>query len=258
MGDGKALTHGYRTLQEWNQWLTQEILGRQLLQAEQEVSSAILNKFLGKHGLTVGVPHQANLLQSTTIPCQTLISPLVLHEKVKNYIESDFHDLPIATGSIDIVLLPHSLEFTDKPRKLLADACRIVKPEGLIVIYGFNPYSIWGLKKAFAKPQSIPWSANFLHAHKVKSWLHLSDFALEQEKAMMFLPPINYENFYQKFHFIETTARKYLPFLGGVYILVARAKIIPLTPIRLRWKQRFSGIHISPTTGYMRPRVINF
>ncbi|OGT38431.1 MAG: hypothetical protein A3F11_09870 [Gammaproteobacteria bacterium RIFCSPHIGHO2_12_FULL_37_14] len=259
MGDGKALTHGYRTLQHWNHWLTDQFLGRELLQVEQQATANLLTKCLGKHSLTIGVPHQAQLLKATKIPCQSLVSPLVIHEKVTEYIEADYHDLPIATGSIDLVLLPHCLEFTDKPRKLLSDACRIVKPEGLIVIYGFNPYSLWGMRKMLNKEKIVPWTANFIHQYKIKNWLRLADFALEEDKSIMFLPPTNYEAIHRKLQFIETVGKKCLPSLGGVYVIVARAKVIPLTPIRLKWKQRIGGIRISPTTsGYLsRSSVMN-
>lgn len=251
------MTHGNRTLHQWDQWLTQQFLGRELLRIEQEAASSLLNKCLGKHALTIGVPHQAKLLKETKIPCQSLISPLVMHEPSYECIEGDFHDLPIATGSVDIVLLPHTLEFTDKPRKLLSDACRIVKPEGLIVIYGFNPYSLWGVRKALSRHRMMPWAANFIHLYKVKNWLRLADFALEQEGSMMFLPPLNYEFVHRKFHFLGTMRQSSLK-LGGVYALVARAKVIPLTPIRLKWKQRLSDIRVSPTTGYLSlPHAIN-
>jgi len=254
------LTHGYHALQHWNQWLTQQFLGRELLQAEQQAVTRLLDKCLGKYALTVGVPHQSELLKMTRIPYRSLISPLVMHEKTAEYIEGDFHELPIATGSIDLVLLPHCLEFTDKPRKLLNDACRIVKPEGLIVIYCFNPYSIWGIKKWLTKNKGIPWAANFIYPYKIKNWLRLADFALEQEKSMMFIPPLNHENIYRKLRIFEVIGNKCLPSFGGVYLIVARAKVIPLTPIRLKWKQQLSGIRILPTTsGYMsQPSVMNY
>ena len=54
-------------------------------------------------------------------------------------------------GSIDLVILPHILECIDNPRQLLAEACRIIKPEGHIIICGFNPHSLWGLKKIMGK-----------------------------------------------------------------------------------------------------------
>jgi len=166
-------------------------------------------------------------------------------EKKFDYIEGDFHELPISTGSIDLVMLPHTLEFIDNPRQLLSEACRIIKPEGLIVISGFNPYSAWGLRKLMTThKKSIPWGANFIHSHKVKSWLHLADFELEKHQLFLYTPPINQPKFYKKLHFLEYIGHKCFPLFGGVYVLIARAKVVPLTPIRLKWKQQLSSIGI--------------
>lgn len=242
------MPHGYRTLQHWNQWLGKEYLGGCLLEAERAQLSKLLFRHFGKHALLIGVPQQLDLLKATAIPCHTLVTPLIAHEKRTNYIiEGDWHDLPIATGSIDLVMLPHALEFVNNPRQLLAEACRVVKPEGLILICGFNPYSAWGLKKQFSKQKALPWSGNFTHANEIKKWLHLADFAMEKESTFLFRPPLTKASWFEKLHILESIGGKIAPALGGVYVLLARAKVIPLTPIKMRWKQQLSGVRISTT-----------
>lgn len=241
------MAHGYRILQHWNQWLAQQFLGKSLLEAEQQLLLRLLEKHYGKHALLIGVPHQYNLLKSTNIPCHSLISPLINKEKLNGYIEGDFHELPILTGSIDLVMLPHTLEFVDNPRQLLAEACRIVKPEGLIAVSGFNPYSAWGFRKILTKHKIAPWSGNFIHPHRIKGWLRLADFEMEKQESSLFRPPVTHESLYKKLGFLEKIGSQFLSLLGGAYVLVARAKVIPLTPIRLKWKQQLSGIQISTT-----------
>ena len=54
------------------------------------------------------------------------------------------HELPIATQSIDLVVLPHVLEFADEPHQILREVDRVLMPEGRLVIVGFNPWSLWG------------------------------------------------------------------------------------------------------------------
>jgi SAM-dependent methyltransferase len=154
------------------------------------------------------------------------------------------HELPILTGSIDLVMLPHTLEFVDNARQLLAEACRIVKPEGLIAICGFNPYSAWGLRKAFTKHKTPPWSGNFIYSYKIKNWLQLVGFEMEKQQSILFRPPISRPELFQKLQFLEYIGSKCFPMLGGVYILLARAKVIPLIPIRMQWKQQLSGIRL--------------
>lgn len=240
------MAQGYKTLNHWNEWLAHHFLGSKLLSAENELLTNLLSRHFGKHALLIGVPHQESLLKTTPIPYQSLLSPLVSKKITTHYIEGDCHELPILTGTIDLVILPHTLEFIDHPRQLLVEACRIIKPEGLIVISGFNSYSLWGLKRFLNKDKkTIPWSVSALQAYKVKNWLKLADFELEKETTIMFRPPVNHISTYDKLHFLETIGSKILPMSGGVYLLLARAKEIPLTPIRLKWKQQLSGIGIS-------------
>lgn len=245
------MAHGYRRLQQWNQWLAQEFLGKNLLNTETTVLASLLERHLGKQALVIGTPQQLDLLQYIKIPCHSLVTPLysshIIKKHVPGFIEGDLHELPIFTGSIDLVVLPHTLEFIDNPRKLLAEACRVVRPEGLIAIFGFNPYSSWGLRKVLYKSRNTPWNANPLRAYKIKSWLKLADFQMESQKTILFTPPVNRPTLHHKLHFMETMGSKFFPFFGGVYVLLARAKVIPLTPIKLKWKQQLSNITISST-----------
>ncbi len=232
------MAHGYRTLQHWNQWLTHQFLGGALLEAEQQVLTGLLDRHYGKQALLIGVPGQAALLNNNNMACHTLISP-IHHSKQTAYIEADFHDLPILTGSIDLVLLPHTLEFVDNPRQLLSEACRIIKPEGLIVIFGFNPYGAWRWRKKTV--------GSLIQRHHVKNWLKLAEFYLEKESSFLYRPPIESVGVYQKLAFLERIGGVLYPLLAGAYAVVARAKVIPLTPIRLQWKQNLSNIRISTT-----------
>lgn len=242
------MAHGYHTLFHWNQWLSHQFLGKSILNTEAQQFSRLLKRHFGKHAILIGVPEQYELLNATKIPCHTLLTPLLSKEIKSGYIEGDFRELPILTGSMDLVMLPHTLEFVDNPQNLISEACRIIKPEGLIVISGFNHLSLWGLKKLLqGKNKHNPWGANFIQAQKIKSWLKLSDFAIEKHESILLAPPLENEGLHSKFHFMEKWGNKYLPMLGGAYVIIARAKVIPLTPIRLKWKQQLSGMRISGT-----------
>jgi len=250
LGDGKALAHGSHTLQHWNQWLSQSFLGKKLLETEAGQFSHLLKQHYGKHAVLLGVPHQYDLLATTKIPCHSLITPLTCKENKPGYIEGNFQELPLLSGSVDLVLLPHTQEFTDNPRQFLSEACRIIKPEGLIAITGFNPVSPWGLRKFMTRnKKDMPWAANFISAQKMVNWLRLSDFVLEKQEYTLFTPPINHSGFYHRLSFLEKFG---ISLLGGAYLLIARAKVIPLTPIRLKWKQQLSSIRM---TGTMPPHI---
>ncbi len=226
----------YRTIQQWDHWLTQ-LLGMRVLEAEKKLLTHLLAERYGKHALLIGVPRQQLLLESSIIFNRVIISPFVHKPKPAHCIEGDFYQLPITPGSIDLVILPHTLELIDNPHQLLSEACRIVKPEGDIIIIGFNPVSLWGLKKYLMKNKQMPWAGNFIRATKIMNWLRLADFELVKQDRLLFRPPIAEQKMYQRLEFLEWIGAKCLV-PGGAYALTAKAKVIPLTPIKLHWKQK--------------------
>jgi SAM-dependent methyltransferase len=194
------------------------------MKAEQHLLSQLLANHYGKQAVLIGSPAQFPLLNSTPVLRHTILTPLApqpTDEKNTSIIETDFHELPLLSGSVDLVILPHTLEFIDNPQHLLAEACRVIKPEGLIAICGINPYSLWGLKK---------WMGHVIPSQKVQHWLSLNEFVLEKKSLTLYQPSF---------------IKHLLPFMGSVYVLIARAKVIPMTPIRLKWKQQLSSIRLS-------------
>ena len=243
----------YRTLQHWDHWLAR-FPGTYVLEAEHRLLSRIYSEQYGKHAILIGVPQQHVLLKSSMISHHVIISPLINTQKLVQTIESDFYDLPILPGSIDLVILPHTLDFVDNPHRLLLEACKMVKPEGDIVILGFNPFSLWGLKKYFSKNKNCPWNGNFIAVSKIIEWLKLADFQIIEENRLIFRPPFSREKFFHKLKFLEWLGRKCFTPFGGIYTLTAKAKVIPLTPIKLLWKQKPSPLSATFSGPTMRDR----
>lgn len=242
------MAHGYRILQDWNKWLSHKILGRRVIDAEKIAINELVNKHYGKQVVLIGTPAQQEMLSVTHIPCRTVFTPLPVVKDEIMFVEADLADLPILSGSVDLVMLPHTLEFVDNPRQLLSEACRIVKPEGLIVICGFNPYSAWGLKKVFSRAgKYLPHGSQLIPPHLIKNWLHLADFVIEKHRTTLFRPPLVSESIYNKLHIFEAVGSWLFPKAGGISIIIARAKVIPLTPIKMKWKQQLGTIRIRPS-----------
>ena len=242
----------HRAIQQWDHWLTQ-CLGARVLEAEREHLPSLLTDCYGKHALLIGVPKQSALLKFSAIHHQVLVSPLVNKNNSIRAIEGEFDELPIGSASIDLVLLPHTLEYIPNPRQVLSEACRVVKPEGYIIIFGFNPYSLWGIKKYLTKQQATPWTGDFISAGNIKKWLELADFKMVKRHKMLFRPPIqHHKGLYQKMKFMEWLGSKCWEPWGGVYMLMAQAKHVPFTPIRLHWEQNFSSVKATFTKPSMR------
>lgn len=244
----------YRKLEHWNHWFS-HFMGKILLGMEENHLAGLLKDQYGKHTLLIGVPEQKPLLGASPTSLQYMLGPIFNREPSSLYIEGDLHELPIQSGSVDLVLLAHLHEYIDNPHKLVSEACRIVKPEGHIVICGFNPFSLWGLKKKLMRQQIVPFSGNFISKNKIIEWLNLADFELISQDMLLFRPPMKSHTFFQRLKFLEWLGKKcYKPF-GGVYVLQARAKVIPLTPIKMHWKQELSGVQIA-TGIFSRPSSV--
>ncbi|HEY9065610.1 MAG TPA: methyltransferase domain-containing protein, partial [Burkholderiaceae bacterium] len=63
----------------------------------------------------------------------------------------DFDALPFDTNSLDLVVLPHALELARDPHLALREVDRVLRPEGRVVIVGFNPGSLWGLRQRWGR-----------------------------------------------------------------------------------------------------------
>jgi len=233
---GGAGVKAYRSLQQWNDWLAEPI-GQNLLSLENSCLQQQFRSLSGQSALLIGVPAQLSLLRTSQMQLPMFTTALRLASSSVSAFQSDFNELPIASGSIDLVILAHTLDYAVHPHKLLLEACRIVRPNGHIAIVGFNPYSLWGLRKYLFESKKVPWNAHFLAIQKIIRWLRLADFSLLQQDRLLFQLPLPEINFLAQVKFLELIGKKMYKPLGGIYFLLAQAKTIPLTPIRMTWKQ---------------------
>ena len=98
---------------------------------------------------------------------------------------ADPHWLPFAENGVDLIVLPHVLEFTDEPHQLLREVHRVIRPEGHLIIAGFNPFSLFGAKRYFGREQTMPWTGNFIALYRLKDWLSLLGFEVVGRQARL-------------------------------------------------------------------------
>src|SRR2546430_701973 len=100
--------------------------------------------------------------------------------------------LPLAAQSIDLLALPHVLEFSAQPHAILREAERVLMPEGSIVISGFNPLSLWGAARALGwERRQLPWCGRFIGLLRLKDWLALLGFELTGGCLRRYAPPLS-------------------------------------------------------------------
>lgn len=95
--------------------------------------------------------------------------------------------IPIESDSVDVVIIPHYLEFATDPHAVLREAERVLKPEGEFIVLGFNP---WCLQSLYHIRQGrrgiVPWCGNFLSYPRMRDWLSLLNFEYSLKSAVYF------------------------------------------------------------------------
>ncbi len=92
--------------------------------------------------------------------------------------ESDF--LPIKEASVDLIILPHLLEFETDKHQVLREVERILKPEGKLIILSFNPWNIYiNLQYMRHRVPETPWLPSLMTRTRIQDWLRLLNFEVE-------------------------------------------------------------------------------
>ena len=92
-------------------------------------------------------------------------------------VRCDLSALPLAGGSVDAILLAHSLESAPSAHRLLREVDRALSPRGQLLVLAFNPYSIWGLRQRWLRRYpALPISMQPLGSGRVQDWLRLLDY----------------------------------------------------------------------------------
>jgi SAM-dependent methyltransferase len=215
-------------------------LGEYLLDQEKLRISKILPKLFGYHVLQIGGFGCLDLLSSSSISHKV---NMILGSRPSAGSQcsllGDEESFAIASDSVDVVVLPHVLEFVSNPHKLLREVERILIGEGHLVLSGFNPWSLVGIWRVilFWRDEP-PWNSHFYGYTRIKDWLSLLDFELLENQRFFFRPPFQKKSIMQKLVFWEKIGRHCWPFFGGAYVIVAKKRVVPLTPMKMRWHAR--------------------
>lgn len=223
----QSLMQNTQTSQQ--EWLASK-LGQYLLAHEQAMFDEAVGDIFGFHAMQLGLlPLDA--LKNSRIPHLLRIG----NREGDAQCESDY--LPFAEASIDLLCLPHVLEFSRNPHQTLREAERILVPEGHLMITGFNPMSAWGAKKVLCKSESYPWRGHFFTLSRIKDWLALLGLEYVSGQMNGYELPIDDEKWLKRFAFMDKTGDKWWPMMGGLYFIVAKKRVVNMTLLKPNWKK---------------------
>ncbi|MBT8131918.1 MAG: class I SAM-dependent methyltransferase, partial [Gammaproteobacteria bacterium] len=198
-------------------------LGQRLLAREAGEVERVLAKMFGLHCLQVGswgAPDQ--FLQYAQTRSQSLLG-----ETARPGIAavSRASRLSIASDSVDVLLLPHTLELTSEPHQVLREADRVLLGEGHLVVIGFNPWSTWGLRHMLSRKRFPADGLRMIPEKRIRDWLSLLGMEIRDSVHCVHLPPVNHEATQRHMSGLESRARKYWPHFSGVYVVVAQKRV---------------------------------
>lgn len=225
-------------------------LGQAVMEQEQACLQEKAAAIFGYHVVQIGSPSgRFELLRKSPARNRVLLDQAVA---AGIDIQADPRYLPLASDSIDGVILPHTLDFSPDPHQLVREVERILIPEGKLVLSGFNPWSQWGVGRLFRRHSgNMPWCSHFFTPKRVQDWFSLLGFDLEEVVYLHYRPPFHNQMVMQKLAFLETLGQRVWPMLGGIYVMQAVKRTATMTPIRMhRWrmKKRVLPAAAEPTT----------
>jgi SAM-dependent methyltransferase len=172
-------------------------------------------------------------------------SPLaVVHQLV-----ADPAALPFPDGSLDLIVLPHTLEFSADPHAALREVWRVLRPEGRVVVSGFNPFSFWGGRQFGAHLCSrlgvgrgglarlyLPRAGDFIGPGRLRDWLRLLGLDVEATRFGIYQPAARSERWLQRFAWLDALGRHWWPIFGAVYFMVAVKRVQGVRLLGPAWK----------------------
>ncbi len=230
--------------------------GQYLLAWEQaQIDVAVADRF-GFHALQLGLP-QLDGLRANRMPHRWLADRALSKDATGRWpaLLTDFAALPFSANSLDLVLLPHTLELTGDPHGTLREVERVLMPEGRVVICGLNPVSLWGFRQRRAHWSRwlgrgrlfLPEAGEFIAYSRLRDWLRLLGLEIEDGRFGCYRPALSSQTWLDRFAWVDKVGARSWPILGSAYLLVAVKRVPSMTLLNPGWKpvRRLSNAPVS-------------
>ena len=153
--------------------------------------------------------------------------------------------LPLQSDSVDVMLLPHTLEFEADPHEVLREVGRVLRGEGELLVLGFEPLGAWSLRDAFTRGGCPPGMKRKISESRMADWLKLLGFDVGAAERFLYAPPLRSLHSGKARGWLERIGRRAWPRFSGAYLLHARKRVHTLTPVRLRSRMRTAVIGVA-------------
>lgn len=135
--------------------------------------------------------------------------------------------LPIQSETVDLVLLPHLLEFDAKRFQTMREIERILKAGGEVIILNFNLLNIWvRMQFLWNIKMSDSWQGYFISRSRISDWLKLLDFELKSTSEFTI------DSTLTSLGDFKFGKRTFFSMAYAVRAVKKQYTLIPLTPIK--------------------------
>ncbi|MBC7514435.1 MAG: class I SAM-dependent methyltransferase [Herminiimonas sp.] len=253
-------------------WL-ETAAGRYVLAWEQSRLDALTTDIFGFNAMQIGLP-QINALHANRMPHQwqadirvggdaviadagadaaaSNAAPAIARSSMPVSVVLDYAELPFASQSLDLVVLPHVLEFAAEPHQVLREVERVLIPEGQLIVCGFNPASLWGARQLAGRLTNrpfLPRDGEFISPRRMKDWLKLLNMEVDRGHFGCYAPPCSTEKWLQRYAFMEEGGKRWWPYLGAVYMMHAIKRVKGMRLVGPVWtRDPVKAPHAIPVT----------
>lgn len=222
------------------QWFDSE-LGCELLETQKRAINRLLPNLFGYHLVEVAINPNMALSEQSLIGHKVIVSERHQLGLCDNSVLCLATELPFEQNSVDVVLLHHSLDFTENPHQVLREAIRVLRPGGHLLVIGFNPSSWWGVQRICKWKKRAAWShGQFISQSRLADWMSLLGLTQLRLITDYYLPPIESRKWRARFEKFQAYGRRSLPKNGAFTLTLARKDVEGITPVKhIKFSRKF-------------------
>lgn len=212
-----------------------------LLRQERHLLDKELSHLFGYFALQLGQVAEQDLLSASRVKTKLLLDNAPVFKGEAELALADLDFLPIQNDSVDVVLLPHTLEAVSDPYHLVRQVDATLMPEGHLIITGFNAWGCALLRARFGRSRQAFKQAHFIKMHRLIDWLNLLGYDIQVAQYGPISCSGKRQNaidswFWAAVERFERGLARWGVHLGNVYIVVAKKRVVTPKPVGLDWR----------------------
>ncbi|MDE0348459.1 MAG: class I SAM-dependent methyltransferase [Gammaproteobacteria bacterium] len=211
---------------ELTDWFASEP-GRDLLLRETDLLRERVRRFHGDCLLWLGpVPEATDATSRCMVKTRLFAAASMPGTRYENLVSlvARTESLPLASNSVDGVVLHHALEYAQDPRTAMREVTRVIRPGGRLLVCCFNPVSLWAVSRLRRRMGTVS-------AFRLNEWLAVLGFVREGSVHYLnYRAALNLKLTHPRWRQWSGWLNRTQAPLGGVYLTLATKESLARIP----------------------------